>query len=377
MRTGLAWDERYMWQQAGGAMRGYDAAVDAYLESGEGFTGPEPKRRVRNLLEVSGVLAQLTPIAARPATVEELRRVHTGAYVERIRRMSEVGGGLAGPGTIVGPGAYEIARLSAGGVLAAVDAVIDGAVDNAYALVRPPGHHATADEGNGLCIFANLAIAAQHLRAARGVDRVAVLDWDAHHGNGAQEVFWDDPDVLTISIHQANVAIGDRFLGTPEERGGPAALGANVNVPLPPGSGRDAYLAAIDRVVVPALRRFAPSFLLIGCGLDPSAYDPTARMMLWPDAFRAMTEAVMAVAAEVCDGHVVAAHEGGYSDFMAPFCGLAVVSAMRGVRSEAEERFAAFPRPEADQALQPHQRAAIEAAERCRDLNTSREQEVE
>jgi acetoin utilization deacetylase AcuC-like enzyme len=353
-----------MWQSAGGAMRGYVPAIDEYLEPGEGFAGPEPKRRVRNLLEASGVLAQLTPIAPRPATEGEVRRVHTGVSVERVRRQSASGGGLAGPGALVGPGTFEIALLAAGGVMAAVDAVLDGDVDNAYALVRPPGHHAVADEGNGLCIFANLAIAVQHLRHVRGVDRIAIVDWDVHHGNGAQEIFYDDPGVLTISIHQANVQVG-RSLGAREERGGDEAPGSNVNVPLPPGSGRDAYLTAIDRVIMPALRRFRPSFVLVASGLDASAYDPTGRMMLWPDAFRAMTEAVVEAAGELCDGRVVAAHEGGYSDFMAPFCGLAVISALRGVRSEAETAFDAFPRAEADQLLQPHQRAAIDAAERC------------
>jgi acetoin utilization deacetylase AcuC-like enzyme len=353
-----------MWQDAGGAMRGYVRAVDEYLERGEGFAGPEPKRRVRNLLEVSGVLAQLTPISPRLATVDEVQRVHTDEYVEKVRRHSATGGGLAGPGTLIGRGSFEIALLSAGGVLAAVDAVLDDDVDNAYALVRPPGHHAVADEGNGLCIFANLAIAVEHLRRVRGIDRIAVLDWDVHHGNGAQEIFYDDPDVLTVSIHQANVQVG-RSLGSREERGGRRAPGSNINVPLPPGSGRDAYLTAMDRVVLPALRRFRPSFVLIASGLDAGAYDPTGRMMLWPDAFRAMTAAVAKAAGELCGGRLVAVHEGGYSDFMAPFCGLAVISTLRGVRSEAETAFDTFPRPEADQLLQPHQRAAIDAAERC------------
>ncbi len=341
-------------------MRGYVREVDEYLEHGEGFAGPEPKRRIRNLLDVSGVLAQLTPIAPRSATVEEVRRVHSDEYIEKIRRHSTTGGGLAGPGTVIGQGSYEIALLSAGGVIAAVDAVLDDEVDNAYALVRPPGHHATAEEGNGLCLFANMAIAIQHLRRVRGIDRVAVVDWDAHHGNGTQEIFYDDPDVLTISIHQANVQVG-RSLGSLEERGSGEATGCNINIPLPPGSGRDAYMTAMDRVILPSLRRFGPSFLLVGCGLDAGAYDPTGRMMLWPDGFRALTEAL----AKVCEGHLVAVHEGGYSEFLAPFCGLAVISTLRGIRSEAEAVFETFPRSETDQHLQPHQRAAVDAAQRC------------
>jgi acetoin utilization deacetylase AcuC-like enzyme len=360
MRTGFVWHERYMWQEVGGIFRGVGLGIEKYVEPGEAFIGTEPKRRIRNLLEVSGLLDQLTAIAPRPATVPELARVHSEEYIRRIERDSATGG-MAGPSTSLSPYSYEIARLSAGGVLAAVDAVLDGTVDNAYALVRPPGHHAMRDQGLGLCIFGNVAIAARHLRDARSAGRVAIVDWDVHHGNGTQKIFYADPTVLTISLHQANVRMDDTF-GSLDERGEGDGAGYNLNVPLPPGSGRGAYMAAMERIVVPALYRFRPDFILVACGFDANFQDPTGRMMLRPDAYRDLTQTLIDVAGELCGGRLVAAHEGGYAELATPFCALSVVAALLGVRSEIEDLFGEIRHGEADQLLQPHQDAAVDAA---------------
>ena len=343
-------------------MVGYGREVERYLQPGLAFIGPEPKRRIRGLLEVSGVLEQLTPLVSRPATRAELARVHSDEYVQRIERESASGGGFAGGGTALSLGSFEIALLAAGGVIVAVDSVLNGSVDNAYALVRPPGHHATRDGGLGLCIFANVAIATRHLREARGLERVAVVDWDVHHGNGTQKLFYDDPSVLTVSLHQANVQMDDST-GGPEERGTGAGLGYNLNVPLPPGSGYGAYKDALERAVVPALRAFQPEFIIIACGFDACTDDPAGRMMLRPGAYREMMQMLLDAAAELCDGRLIAAHEGGYSEGTSPFCGLAAVSAMRGIRSELEDLADAqlYFGGDPDQELQPHQRAAIDA----------------
>jgi acetoin utilization deacetylase AcuC-like enzyme len=245
--------------------------------------------------------------------------------------------------------------------MAACDAVLDGEIDNAYALVRPPGHHAVADEGIGLCIFGNVAIAAQHLRV-RGLDRIAVVDWDVHHGNGTQEAFYGDPSILTISLHQANLQIGDT-IGAVEERGEGEGEGYNLNVPLPPGSGRGAYMAAMERVVVPALRDFRPDFVLVASGLDANVFDPTARMMLFSDAYRDLTRALMDTAGELCQGRLVAAHEGGYSEQYSAFCGAAIVETLAGATSPVEDpMLASSLRTHVDQQLHPHQAAAVDAA---------------
>jgi acetoin utilization deacetylase AcuC-like enzyme len=181
-KTGWVWHERYAWHDARGLM---DAVgPEALFEPEPSLESATTKRRLRNLVDASGLLGQLTPVAPRPATEDELSRVHSAAYIDRVRRQSRDTGGDAGNSSPFGRGTYEIAGLAVGGCLAAVDAVLDATVDNAYALVRPPGHHAGPGGGFGYCVFSNVALAALHLRRAHGLERVAIIDWDVHHGNG-------------------------------------------------------------------------------------------------------------------------------------------------------------------------------------------------
>ena len=280
----------------------------------------------------------------------------------RIKALSADNGGDAGELTPFGPGGYEIALLAAGGVISAIDAVLDGTVDNVYALTRPPGHHAEPDLGRGFCIFANAAIGAKHAREARGLERVAVVDWDVHHGNGTQKIFWEDASVLTISSHQDNNYPPDS--GHVHEVGAGAGEGYNLNIPLPPGSGVGAYVAAYERVVVPALRAFRPELIIVASGLDASNMDPLARMMMHSDGYRQLTRLLMDVAEDVCDGRLVIEHEGGYSSAYVPFCGLAVVEELAGIRSAIDDPYLRVLQGDVGgQDLQPHQAAAIEAAE--------------
>ncbi|MEA2628989.1 MAG: hypothetical protein QOJ10_1449 [Chloroflexota bacterium] len=318
------------------------------------------KRRIRNLIEVSGLIDHLVQLKPRQATEDEIARLHTREYVDRIKKASSEMGGDAGELTPFGPGSYEIALLAAGGCMTAVDAVLDGKVDNAYALVRPPGHHAEKDQGRGFCIFANIALAAAHARQARGLSRVAIVDWDVHHGNGTEHAFYEDPTVLTISIHQDNNyppssgAIGDTGAG--------AGAGYNINVPLPAGSGVGAYVATFDRVVAPALRAFRPELILVASGLDASAMDPLASMMMTSDGYRRLTQGMLAVARDVCGGRLVACHEGGYSPAYVPYCGLAIVEEMAGVRTGLEDPLLDLLAGFGGQELQPHQDAVIQQA---------------
>jgi acetoin utilization deacetylase AcuC-like enzyme len=361
MRTGFICDERYFWwdpRSAGLFLPSHPALgvePDVHVESAAS------KRRLRNLLELSGLLGRLEPIAPRSATVDEVGRVHSRDYVQRMKALSDAGGGDAGEETPFAPGGFEIALLAAGGTLTGVEAVLDGRVRNAYALVRPPGHHAERDRGRGFCMFGNCAIAARHARDARGLGRVAIVDWDVHHGNGSQWLFYDDPTVLTISLHQhANFPKDSGFVA---ENGAGAGVGANLNVPLPPGSGTGAYVAAVERVVVPALRRFRPELVIVACGLDASAYDPLARQMVSSEGFRTLMRLVREVAEEVCDGRVVVSHEGGYSPVYVAFCGLAVVEELSGIRSAIADPYLEGVEGLGQQELQPHQDAVIREAE--------------
>jgi acetoin utilization deacetylase AcuC-like enzyme len=362
MATGLVWHERMMWHDTGSGVA--ELPGGGWVEPHLHFEHPATKRRLKNLLDATGLTERLTVLVPRPATVEELCRVHARGYVERVAELSSGHGADMGDEAIVGNGSFEIALLAAGGVICAVDGVLDGSVGNAYALVRPPGHHALPGRGMGFCLFGNVAVAVRHAQATRGVGRVAVVDWDVHHGNGTQAAFWEDPSVLAISLHQDGCY--PQGSGTLAEQGAGAGEGVTLNVPLPPGSGRGAYLAALDRVVVPALERYRPELIVIACGLDAGGFDPLGRMQLSAAAFGEMTGRMIDVASSLCGGRLVAAHEGGYSAAHVPFCGLAVVEALSGLDAGIDDPFG-YVDGQGGQELQAHQRDAIDAATRLVD----------
>jgi len=347
-----------MWHDTGTAASAFPAGLT--IEPDVHAENPATKRRFRNLLEVSGLLDELVPLKPRPATEDEIARFHSRAYIARIKQLSGERGGDAGELTPFGPGSFEIALLAAGGTMVAVDAVLAGKVANAYALVRPPGHHAERDWGRGFCIFGNVAVAALHAKAVHGLKRIATVDWDVHHGNGTQQAFYDDPSVLTISIHQDNLyPIG---LGSLEERGEGAGRGYNLNVPLPPGSGMGAYVAAFERVVAPALQRFKPELILVPSGLDAGGLDPLGRMMVSSECYRRMTAILMEAADSLCGGRLVLSHEGGYSAAYVPYCGLAVMETLSGRRTAIEDPWLPLMSQWGYQDLQPHQEAVIDRA---------------
>jgi len=356
-QTALVWHERMMWHDTGSGAS--ELPSGGWLEPGEHSENPATKRRMKNLLDATGLTDQLVLLSPRQATVEELCRVHTTEYVERIRELSTGRGGDAGSESPFGNGSFEIAQLAAGGTIAAIDAVLGGTIDNAYALVRPPGHHALPDLGMGFCIFANVAVGVRHSQAARGVGRVAVVDWDVHHGNGTQAVFWEDASVLAISLHQDGLYPARS--GVLTETGAGAGVGATLNVPLPAGSGTGAYLAALDQVVVPALEAFAPELIVIACGFDAGALDPLGRMLLPAAAFGEMTGRLLDAADRLCRGRLVASHEGGYSAGHVPFCGLAVIETLSGISAGIDDPFDYLARIPG-QAIEPHQQAAVDAA---------------
>ena len=331
MATGYLYHEVFGWHDTSSYAGLFPSDPAAGLQPFQHLENAETKRRIHELVVVSGLIDHLVRLTPRPATDEEILRVHSPDHLARIEADSLLPkGGDAGDGiSPFGRGGIGIARLAAGAVITAVDAVLDGSVDNAYALVRPPGHHAVAGSGMGFCIFGNLAIAARHAQVVRGVERIAVVDWDVHHGNGTQAAFYDDPNVLTISIHQDN-CFPPRS-GALDERGVGAGTGAAVNIPLPPGTGDGGYLHAMDEVIVPAVRAFRPDLVLVASGYDAGAMDPLARQMVTSHGFRTLAERVLDVAAECCDGRVAMSHEGGYSPVYVPFCGLAVLEAMAGV----------------------------------------------
>lgn len=330
MTTGYVWHELFGWADTGS---GGLAAADptAGLQPAIHVANVDAKRRLHELVVVSGLAGHLERIVPRHANDMEIMRVHTVEYVDKLRRESQQPkGGDAGDGiSPFGRGGFDIATLAAGGAIELVEAVVSGAVDNGYALVHPCGHHASGGAGMGFCMLNNVAIAVAHARSQLGIDKVAIVDWDVHHGNGTQAIFWNVPEVLTISIHQDGCFPPDS--GHFDERGGSSAPGGAINVPLPPGTGDFGYLYAIDSVVVPAVRQFKPDLIVVASGLDSNAWDPLARQIVTSRGFRGMTERMLAVAAELSSGRLAFIQEGGYSPYYVPFCGHAIIEALAGV----------------------------------------------
>jgi acetoin utilization deacetylase AcuC-like enzyme len=348
----------FVWHDARGLLDTFDQG--ALFEPEPSLESGTTKRRLRNLIDASGLLGSLVELEPRPATDDELARVHGRDYIDRIRAASLGLGGDAGGSTPFGRWTYEIATLAVGGCLAAVDAVIEGRVQNAYALVRPPGHHAGPSGGCGYCVFNNIASAALHLRQAHDLQRIAIVDWDVHHGNGTQETFWSDPSVLTISVHQEDLF--PPASGLVGDVGDGDGIGANLNVALPAGAGRAAYLDVLDRVVMPALERFAPQFILVACGLDAGMLDPLGRMNLTSECFAMMTARMVAAAASLCESRLVLCHEGGYSSTYVPYCGLAVIEALAGLRTDVVDPWLTDARRVRELPLRTHEREAIDQA---------------
>ncbi|TMM51093.1 class II histone deacetylase [Sulfitobacter sabulilitoris] len=327
--TGLFWDERTFWHAGGNyAFTLPIGGLVQPLAAGGLPESPETKRRLKNLMDVTGLIRDLDVRSAEMATDEDLARVHPESYLAEFKRLSDAGGGELGRRTPFAKGGYEVSALSAGLAIAAVDAVTDGTLTNAYALSRPPGHHCLPDFPNGFCLLANIAIAIEAAQAKGRARRVAVLDWDVHHGNGTEAIFYDRDDVLTISLHQdGNYPLDS---GALDDRGRGAGKGCNLNLPLPAGTGHSAYLHAMDTVVIPQLEAFQPDLIVVACGYDASALDPLAQMLATADTFRQMTLRIKAAAERLCDGRLVLVHEGGYSEVYVPFCGHATIEALSG-----------------------------------------------
>ncbi|MFI6132733.1 class II histone deacetylase [Micromonospora sp. NPDC051141] len=364
MATGFMTDTLFFWHDTGTAALMLPAdplhgvEPDAHVESGR------TKRRGFELLDVTGLLDMMTRVRARPAWIGELLRVHTDAYVQRVAQASaQPRGGDAGDGfTPLGRGSDEIARLAAGGVLDLVTAVASENLTNGFALVRPPGHHAVADAGMGFCVFNNAALAARHAQIQLGLRRVAIVDLDTHHGNGGQQLFYDDPTVMHISIHEAGSFPPDS--GWIEETGAGTGEGYTINVPLPLGSGHAAWLYAMNQVVLPALKRFQPDLIIVPVGFDGGCFEPLARQALVVDSYRQMASLLTKAADRLCDGRVVAISEGGYNPEMAPWCMVGFVEGLIGRNGNLSDPLAGITAGYAAAPMLPHQQDVIDRAAR-------------
>jgi acetoin utilization deacetylase AcuC-like enzyme len=285
-----------------------DRRFDRHAPLGHHPERPERLRAAREALAAAAADGlQLDRIDPRAATDEELTRAHDPRFIEALGRLQGERGYLD-PDTYVSADSIETARLAAGSLVAMVDALLDGPVAKGVALLRPPGHHARPAKAMGFCLLNNVAVAAAHARA-RGLDRIAIVDWDVHHGNGTQEIFWRDPRVLYASTHQAPFYPGT---GATDETGEGKGEGYTVNVPLAAGGGDEVYASAFRRIVLPILEDYAPELVLVSAGFDASARDPLAQMELSPSAFGWMARELAKVAEKSAKGRMALVLEGGY-----------------------------------------------------------------
>ncbi|MGE0867598.1 MAG: histone deacetylase [Kofleriaceae bacterium] len=269
---------------------------------------PARAESIRSALLAAGIEARGRQIATRMATDEELARVHAASYLDELARVVPGNTGWLDPDTYYSPATWDAARAAAGSACQLAGDVLSGQLTNAIAVVRPPGHHATRDRAMGFCLLNNVAVAAASARA-QGAARVAIVDWDVHHGNGTQDIFWDDPSVMYLSVHQYPYYPGT---GSPTEVGGPGALGATVNVGLPGGCGDAEYVAAFDHVLLPAIAKFKPDLVFVSAGFDAFQHDPLAGMRVTFAGFAAMAHRLRALAEHHAGGRIIAVLEGGY-----------------------------------------------------------------
>jgi acetoin utilization deacetylase AcuC-like enzyme len=280
-------------------------------------TGPrhpeQPARfsAVMNRLQSSGLLQDLLRLEVRSATGDELALVHTDPYMELVdREVAQNRRQLSTGDTEISSHSADVARLAAGCVLSAVDAVFSRAVLNAFCIVRPPGHHASAARGMGFCLFNNIAIAARYAQKRFGAERVLIADWDVHHGNGTQDIFYEDGSVLFFSTHQSPWYPGT---GAASERGEGDGEGTTINCPFPAGSGRAEIFGAFRDLLLPRAQNFRPDLVLISAGFDSRINDPLGLFLLRDDDFRDLTHLMMELAERHCEGRLVSVLEGGYS----------------------------------------------------------------
>lgn len=275
---------------------------------------PERLEAICDALRQAGLLARLQTLSFGRATQAQLCRVHDPAYLDVLGMLCDEGFTFVGDSaTNICPCSFDVAAWASGGVLAACDAVMAGTVQRAFCAVRPPGHHACSDRAMGFCLLNHVAVAAEHLVTDHGIDRVAIVDLDAHHGNGTQQIFRMRSDVFYVSLHERPESLPFPGTGYADDAGSGPGAGYTLNIPLDRASNARAYEDALQRTVLPALEAFAPQFLLLSTGFDALAWDSTTHLSLEPDAYGPITRPLVELADRQAQGRLVSVLEGGYA----------------------------------------------------------------
>jgi acetoin utilization deacetylase AcuC-like enzyme len=293
MKTGIVYDPIYLKHDTGQHPENYHR-----LEA------------IMAMLENTGLIIEITQVEARPASIYEIALVHEKQHINRVQEIALRGGGWLDPDTAMSSESYDAALVAAGGAIAAAEAVMNGEVNNVFALPRPPGHHAMPTHAMGFCLFNNIAVATKMVLLKYQLERIAIIDFDVHHGNGTQEAFYDSPNVLYISTHEYPFYPGT---GSEQETGKGEGKGYTINVPLPAYSGDSVHLPVYQEIVVPAVRRFKPQLILSSAGYDGHWSDPLAMMKLSITGYARIVRIIKELTDELCEGRLVLTLEGGYN----------------------------------------------------------------
>jgi acetoin utilization deacetylase AcuC-like enzyme len=335
-----------------------------YLEHDTGRGHPESRYRLEvmikavkesSLLDHGDTIRLFQPVMGSPESA--ILRIHPKSHMEFVKRIS-ASGSSADPDTPASAGTYEAALLAVEGILLGGEKVISGEAKNAYAMIRPPGHHANATSARGFCFFNNIAILAEHLHQEKGYSRILILDCDCHHGNGTQDIFYDKKHVLYISFHQDGRTL---YPGTgfQDEVGEGEGEGHTVNVPLPPLTNHESYLKAVREIAVPIAEQYKPQIVLVSNGFDAHHLDPISSLQLTADTYREIIKTAMELAKKMCGGKLVVTLEGGYSLEALPRCILSVLSQLSGIKVEVKD-----PQPSPDERVNDYVNRLIKEVKR-------------
>ncbi len=293
---------------------------DIYLKHDTGPNHPENSARIINTikhLRSANCWQKLDIKKPRAATVTEVSAIHSTSQIEQVAEIARSGGEYLDPDTYVSSDSYEAALNAAGAPLTAIDLIMDKKADNAFCLVRPPGHHATPEKGMGFCLFNNVAIAAKYIQSKYSLDRIVIIDWDVHHGNGTQDAFYDDPSVMYFSMHRYPFYPGT---GAEEETGKDSGSGFTINIPLSYNTEPQEYLKFFEEILEKRIKPFNPQFILISSGFDAYRLDPISGLSLEASDYNKLTKLTQNVAKYCCDGRIVSCLEGGYHLLDLPKC---------------------------------------------------------
>ncbi|PKQ27742.1 MAG: histone deacetylase [Candidatus Anoxymicrobium japonicum] len=303
-----------------------------------GYGHPECPERLsvsRVALDESGLLETVKVVSPRDATVQEIELVHSSRYIEQVERLAKSGGGNLDMDTPVSPATYSAALKAAGAVLQGVDWCFEDSSRRAFCMVRPPGHHALPARGMGFCVFNNIAMGARYAMSRAFANRVMIVDWDSHHGNGTQDVFYEDQNVLYLSLHQYPHYPGT---GGIDETGAGKGNGYTINLPFPAGTGEAHYLEAFERVVIPVAQEFKPDLVMVSAGYDSHAEDPLCSMRLIDSSYRKMTDYLVEFSEDYCDGRLLIILEGGYNLSAQAHSVVQTVAELAGIEIPAKDK---------------------------------------